>query len=750
MKKKTKKKLYEISLAAAGILVVAASVFLYFLYVKITEVFISRGFPSPSIVYASPSFIQNGMGMSVQSLQDKLNALDYHETDAAPVKQGSYSVSGNAVYVYTKKFDMPAYTIEPVQARIPVSGGTVSGMTDFSGTAISSIELEPEQLAVFFGDDFKMRIPVALPAMPDDLLNAVIVTEDARFFEHGAIDINGIFRAMITDIASMSIQQGGSTITQQLVKILFLSNERTFKRKFMEAIMAIMMAHRFTKAQILNAYLNDVYLGQDGHISIVGMGAAAKYYFSKPVAKLTLAQCAMLAGLIASPNRFSPIYGGEEAMKRRDYVLSRMMLYHVITSSEYQTALGEPITVEVSPVHVKKAPYFVDYIEGQLSENFSKELLTTDGLRIFTTLDPDVQSMAEKAMREAPASLEGAMVVLQPQTGYVLAMIGGRDYNKSQFNRAVLSRRQIGSCVKPFIYMLAFETMAKDGFSQITTIDDAPLKMETGAGEWEPQNYDKRFLGYMTARYALQHSINVPAVKVSMDVGIEKISGLLELLGLGSDIPAFPSIALGSTATSPLDLSRAYTIFSNNGYEPVTPVSIRAVTDMDNNTVYKTELQFKPVGSEQACYVVTNVLLGNETEGTGRGLRRFDIQGQYSGKTGTTNDFRDTWFAGYTPDVVAVDWLGYDNEARIGVPAAAVALPVVGRFLGMYTHRYGGKDFPVPPGIKFSCVDRSTGLSGRNITDCVQAAFISGTEPSEGAINSIMDWFKHLFRKQTP
>ena len=747
MKKKTKKKLYGISLGATALLVIAASVFLYFLYGKITEVFISRGFPSPSIVYASPTFIQNGMGMSLHSLQDTLNTLDYHKTDTVPVKQGSYSVSGTTVYVYTKKFTMPDYTIDPVEAVIPFDGGRVSGMTDFSGTAINRIELEPEQLAVFFGDDFKMRIPEELSSLPDDLINAVIVTEDARFFEHGAIDVNGIARAMITDIASMSLQQGGSTITQQLVKILFLSNKRTFRRKFMEAIMAIMIAHRFTKAQILNAYLNDVYLGQDGHISIVGMGAAAKYFFSKPVTKLTLAQCATLAGLIASPNRYSPISGGAEALKRRNYVLSRMMLYHVITNSEYTAALGEPITVEVSPVHVKKAPYFVDYIEDQLSENFSKELLTTDGLRIFTTLDPGVQSMAEKAMAEAPESLEGAMVVLQPQTGYVLAMIGGRDYNKSQFNRAVLSRRQIGSCVKPFIYMLAFENLAKDGFSQITTIDDAPLKMETGAGEWEPQNYDKRFLGYITARYALQHSINVPAVKVSMDVGIEKISEFLEQLGLGRDIPAFPSIALGSTATSPLDLSRAYAIFSNDGYEPVAPVSIRAVTDMENNIVYKTELQFKPAGSEQACYIITNVLLGSETDGTGRGLRQFGIQGQYSGKTGTTNDFRDTWFAGYTPDVVAVDWLGHDNEARIGVPAAAVALPVVGRFLGMYTHRYGGKDFPVPAGIKFACVDRTTGLSGKNITDCVQAAFISGTEPSTGVVNSIMDWFKHLFRK---
>ncbi len=747
MKKKTKKRLYIISTITAGVLIIAVSIYFYFLYTKITAVFISRGFPSPSIVYSSPSYIKEGMGIAEQALIDKLNRLDYHEVTGIPQTEGSYSVSSSNIYVYTKKFEMPSYTIQPVQAIVHFSANSVSDITSFDQQEVDSVELQPEQLAVFFGDDFKMRIPVALPSLPDNLINAVIVTEDARFFTHGALDFNGIARAMIADVASMSIREGGSTITQQLVKVLFLSNERSFKRKFIEAIMAVMIAHRFTKAQILNAYLNDVYLGQDGHISIVGMGAAARYYFSEPVAKLTMAQCAMLAGLIASPNRYSPIYNKDEALQRRNYVLSRMMKYHVITNNEYLTAIMEPITVEVSHINVKAAPYFVDYIEEQLSQSFSKELLTTNGLRIFTTLNTDVQLMAERAMAEAPASLEGAMVVMQPQTGYVLAMIGGRDYNKSQYNRAVMSRRQIGSCVKPFIYMFAFGDKAKDGFSQITTVEDAPLKIHTGAGEWEPQNYDKRFLGYITARYALQHSINIPAVKIAMDAGLDKVSDLLEQLGLGTDIPAFPSIALGSMSTTPLDLCRAYTIFSSGGYEPVMPVSIKAVTDMNNATLFTTDLQFKPVGREQPCYIVTNVLLGSETEGTGRGLRAFDIQGEYAGKTGTTNDFRDTWFAGYTPDIVAVDWLGYDNEARIGVPAAAVALPVVGRFLGMYTQMYGGKDFPVPPGIKFACVDRYTGLSGRNITDCVQAAFISGTEPNKGAVNSIMDWFKQLFRK---
>ncbi len=747
MKKKTKKRLYIISSITAAVLLSAASIYFYFLYVRITGIFISRGFPSPSIVYASPSFIKKGMGMPEEALIDRLNRLDYHETAGVPQTEGSYSVSGSDISVYTKKFEMPSYTIQSVQVVIHLSANSVSDITSFNQQELDRVELQPEQLAVFFGDDFKMRIPVALPSMPDNLINAVIVTEDARFFKHGALDLNGIARAMITDIASMRIREGGSTITQQLVKVLFLSNERSFKRKFIEAIMAVMIAHRFTKAQILNAYLNDVYLGQDGHISIVGMGAAARYYFSKPVEKLSTAQCAMLAGLIASPNRYSPIYNKDEALQRRNYVLSRMMKYNVITNNQYRTAIMEPISVEVSHINVKAAPYFVDYIEEQLAKNFSKELLTTDGLRIFTTLDMQVQLMAEHAMAEAPSYLEGAMVVMQPQTGYVLAMIGGRDYNKSQYNRAVMSIRQIGSCVKPFIYMLAFGDKAKDGFSQISTIEDAPLKIHTGAGEWEPQNYDKRFLGYITARYALQHSINIPAVKIAMDVGLEKVSGLLEQLGLGSDIPAFPSIALGSMSTTPLDLSRAYSIFSSGGYEPVMPVSIKAVTDMNNTILFTTDLQFKPAGMEQACYIVTNVLLGSETEGTGRGLRAFDIQGEYAGKTGTTNDFRDTWFAGYTPDIVAVDWLGYDNEARIGVPAAAVALPVVGRFLGMYTQMYGGKDFPVPPGIKFACVDRNTGLSGGNITDCVQAAFISGTEPSKGAVNSIMDWFKHLFHK---
>lgn len=730
---------------AAGMLAAVLSVYLYVLYVRITDIFISRGFPSPSVVYSAPSYIREGMDFSAAGLKDKLERLDYHETDGVPAKQGYYSMIGGSMYLYTKKFEMPSYTIQPLQAVIRMDGGRVSGITTFQGQGVGSVELEPEQLAVFFGDDFKMRTPVGLTSIPDNLINAVLVTEDVRFFEHGAIDVSGIARALVADVASMSIRQGGSTITQQLVKILFLSNERSLRRKLVEAIMAIMIAHRFTKAQILNAYLNDVYLGQDGHVSIVGMGAAAAYYFSRPLGRLSLSQCAQLAGMIASPNRYSPVSGTDEALKRRDYVLSRMLRYGVISNDEYLTALKEPLTVEVSHIHVKVAPYFVDYIADQLSSSFSKALLTTNGLRIFTTLDTDVQRMAETAMAGAPAGPEGAMVVMQPQTGYVLALLGGRDYNKSQFDRAVMSRRQIGSCVKPFIYMAAFEGRAQKGFSQITTIDDARIKINTGAGEWEPQNYDRRFRGRITIRYALQNSINIPAVKVAMDVGLKDLSGLLEQLGLDRDVPVLPSIALGSVSTSPIDLCRAYTIFSNNGYEPVVPVSMTAITDMHNGTVYRAELGFKPVGSEQGCYIVSNVLSGPETEGTGKGLRSFRIQGEYAGKTGTTNDFRDAWFAGYTPAVTAVDWFGYDNEARIGVPAARIALPVVGRFLEMYTGRYGGERFDIPPGIRFACVDRYTGVSGQGVTDCVEGAFIAGTEPRAGAVNNIIDWFRRLF-----
>lgn len=745
MKKKTKKTLYIIISTITTLSLLAVSIYIYFLYVKITDVFVSRGFSSPSIVYSSPMYLKKGIGITKQALIDKLTRLGYHKAANIPDEQASYYISGNDIYVYTKDFLMPTYKIHSVRAIISEHDNKIESIKTLNGNQIDSIELEPEQLAVFFGDDFKMRIPISLSDMPDNLINAVIVTEDVRFFEHGALDINGILRALFSDILSMKIKQGGSTITQQIVKILFLNNERSFKRKAIEAIMALILAHRFTKAQILNAYLNDVYLGQDGPVSIIGMGAGARYYFSKSVNELSIAQCAMLAGLIASPYKYSPVFNKEEALNRRDYILSRMLKYKVITEAEYLASTREPLSVKVTHINVKLAPYFVDYIEEQLTDSFSKELLTRDGLRIFTTLNLDIQLMAEKAMSDAPSNLEGAMVIMQPQTGYVLAMIGGRDYNKSQFNRAVMSKRQIGSCVKPFIYMFAFEDKAKDGFSQITTIDDAPLALKTGDVIWKPENYSKRFLGRITVRYALQHSINIPAIKVSMDVGLTKISKLLEQLGFGTNITPFLSIALGSLSASPLELCLAYSIFSNKGYEPVSPISIKAVTDMHNNIVYESTLQFKPIGNEQACYIVDNILLGSETEGTGKGLRQFDILGDYAGKTGTTNDYRDTWFVGYTPDVVSVVWLGYDNETRIGIPAAEVALPVVGRFLSMYTHFYGGKHFSIPRNIKFDCVDKYTGLSGSNITNCVKGAFIEGTEPHKNPINTIINWFKHLF-----
>lgn len=744
MKKRTRKRIYLFASLTAGLLFVVLIIYLGILYTKITGLFLSRGFPSPSIVYSDVAYLKKSMGMSRDMLIDKLGRLGYTETGNAYSSQGTYAVSNNRVSIDTKTFNLPFYTLQSVQAVIELSDNKITEISSSEGKPLDSLELEPEQLAVFFGDDFKMRVPASLSSIPDDVINAVIVTEDARFFEHGPIDINGIFRAMLADILSMSIRQGGSTITQQLVKILFLSNRRTFRRKITEAAMAIMIAQKFTKAQILNAYLNDIYLGQDGHVSIVGMGAAARYYYSESLGQLSLTQSAMLAGLIASPMRYSPIYNPVEALKRRNMVLSKMLKYQVITQPTYDRAAAEPLDVKLSHITVKSAPYFVDYVSDQLKERFSKELLTRDGLRIFTTIDMDTQLMAEQAMGKAPAELQGAMVVLQPQTGYVLAMIGGRNYNTSQFNRAVMSRRQIGSCVKPFIYMLALESRAKQGFSQVSALEDVPLKIKTGAGEWEPQNYDKRFRGSLTSRYALQHSINIPAVKVAMQTGLDKNSELLEQLGFGADIPSFPSLALGSITTSPLNLALAYTIFSNNGNEPQVPVSIKAITDMQDTIIYKADLEFKSQGTAQGCYVVNNILLGSTTEGTARGLREFHIAGDYAGKTGTTNDFRDVWFAGYTPDVVAVDWLGYDEEKAIGSPAAQIALPVIGRFLGMYTDMHGGRKFDVPPGIKFACVDRYTGLAGKGVTNCVTGAFIAGTEPKQGAINSIMDWFRRM------
>jgi penicillin-binding protein 1B len=248
-------------------------------------------------------------------------------------------------------------------------------------------------------------------------------------------------------------------------------------------------------------------------------------------------------------------------------------------------------------------------------------------------------------------------------------------------------------------------------------------------------------------RYALQHSINVPAVRLAIQTGIENVATLLEQLGLGTDVPAFPSLALGSISTTPMDMCLAYALFANHGYEPSAPISIKAITDMQNNIVYKADLGFKTEGSPQGSYIVDNILLGNATEGTATGLRRFHIAGEYAGKTGTTNDFRDVWFVGYTPDIVAVDWLGYDEQKTIGSPAAQIALPIAGRFLEKYTGMYGGRAFEVPSGIKFACVDRYTGAAGQGVTDCVQGAFIEGTEPKQGTINSVIDWFRRLLHK---
>jgi len=590
----------------------------------------------------------------------------------------------------------------------------------------------------------EQRTLVPLARIPMAMQKAIIATEDTHFYQHWGLDVPGILRAALVNTLNHKVIQGASTLTQQLARNLFLTQERSLSRKIKEAMLAIQIEKAYTKDEILEMYLNQVYFGNGAY----GVESAARTYFGKHVEELTLSECAVMAGIPKSPNAYNPIVDVERAQRRKETVLARMQSEGYINAQEAEAAKAEP--VQVRRGEVQNAPYFTEYVRQQLAATYGDNAVYKGGLSVYTTLDLGLQDMAQRAVEnglnqadkraesylkyffklgEKP-TLQGAMVVIDPHTGYIKALVGGRDFNLSEFNRAIQAKRQPGSAFKPFIYAAAID----NGFTAEDVVIDAPVVFTDPSGkQWKPINFEGRFFGPTPLRKALANSRNVVTVKLLNKIGVNTAISYARRMGITSELNRDLTLALGTAEVSLLELTSAFGTLPNQGIR-VEPMAILTVKDANGRTLEEHSTKSHEALSASTAFIVTSMMRDVIDHGTGNTVRQAGFTLPAAGKTGTTNDFSDAWFVGFTPDLVAGAWIGYDDRRSIGkfLTGGVVAAPIWADFMKKATAGKPVKDFPVPSGIHFVKVCADSGqLFTPNCRKSVNEAFVDGTEPTK-------------------
>jgi penicillin-binding protein 1B len=715
-------------------------------------------------IYAAPKQLFTGESLTQEDLVSYLKRVGYVEKSAqADSARGRYSVRGETVEVEpSAEMVVDGQRLFPsLKVQFARDGKGVAGITDLQGGAkYDRAQLEPELISSVTGQERAKRKVVGFKDLPKHLIDAITTTEDRAFFQHYGVNFRGIFRALVkrynADPNSPIARQGGSGITQQLVKNLLLSPEQTLRRKLSEAYMSIILETRLKKEQIFELYCNQVYLGQQSGFSINGMGEAASAYFNKDVTQLTLSEAAMLAGLIRSPNRYNPYKDIETATSRRNQVLDDMVENGAATQEQAAAAKAEPLKVipVKGRVDALDAPYFADYVQGQLSDVISEQG-TAQHLRIYTTVDMDLQRAAYAAVtkqlnaldklyakRYPPGTLQAALVAMNPRTGEVVAMVGGRDYAKSQLNRVTEARRQPGSVFKPFVYAAALNT-AYDPVPRLitpaTTYKDEPKTFTVGDQEYSPGNFGDKYSGAnVTLRDALTRSLNVITVEVAQEVTIGRVMNLAAKAGLPKPPKPYLAMALGTNEATPLQVASAYTAFAAGG-QRVTPVGINRVTTGTGATVSQLTGTKNEVLRPEVAYVLTSMLKDVVNRGTAaklnaRGLKNVPGKIGIAGKTGTS---RDGWFAGYTPNLVCVVWVGFDDNTQLGMTGADSALPIWADFMtaALSAHPEWAGDWEMPGGIEQAEIDPRTGQLAA-AADPIRRTefFLNGSAPSAEAV----------------
>jgi penicillin-binding protein 1B len=723
-----------------------------------------RTFPR---VYARPLELRRGQSLSDRQLIDRLNDLGYAQK-SRPEQAGEFAVLPTGVWILPRGaefqgkpvrvvFQPPAPQVKSASRRAPPPKAPDRiERLEIGPRASERLTLDAPVLTALVSGEREKRRPIALSAIPPRMVQAVLAIEDHRFYEHPGVDPIGIVGALVSNLRGRhQYTAGASTITQQVARNIFLpklfpgmtlqaAREKSIRRKLLEIWVSVVLTQRASKDDILEMYLNDMTLGQRGSFSIVGVAEAARLFFGKHVSNLTLAEAATIAGVFQSPSALSPFTNPERCRERRNVVLQSMVDAGYVEDNVAAKAALEPLVV-VQRALEAEAPYFVDYVGQTLADDYPGLTSRNLALDVYTTLDLHLQRIAQDAVREGLTHVdallahrrrhgkaEAALVALDPRTGEILAFVGGRSYNQSQYDRALVARRQPGSVFKPFVYLTAFEQALKDGRTDIspaTIVDDSPTTWEYGGQEWTPENYEYTYDGPITFRHALAHSRNIAAVKVAENAGYENVADLWKRLGVGNPPKPYPSIALGVFEATPVEIATAYTIFPNMGR--VRPLRhILRVTSGGKDVTKKTP-EPRAVARPETTFLVTNMMRSVLNEGTAASARSAGFTLDAAGKTGTTNDLRDAWFAGFTPDLLTVVWVGFDDNEPVGLSGARAALPIWTDFMKRALAGHANLPFDEPAGITYVQIDADTGkLAGPACPKVIREAFLPGTEPT--------------------
>lgn len=679
--------IFILSLLIAGGLLVAIPYVLQ-LDEQITKRFEGKSWELPARIYARPFELYVGQNLTADNLENELNLLHYSREEV-PDKPGEFSVNGNVITIYSRFFPFPDGLRPATLIQLKIKSNTVSSLSDHNSTEpLSLFRLEPVQYASIYPAHNEDRLLIKLTDAPDLLIKILLLVEDNNFYHHLGIRPGAIIRATLANIRAGKTVQGGSTLTQQLVKNIFLSNEKTLVRKANEATMALLLEYHYSKNQILETYLNEVYLGQDGKRAIHGFAMGSRFYFGRDLGELEPAQIALLVGMVKGASYYNPRHHPERAKGRRNQVLEILASAEPARRVEVEQLQDSPLTVTREiPSGITPYPGFLQLVRRQLARDYKDEDLRSEGLSVFTTLDPVVQRQAENSLAEELSAIEknkgdqsgetlqGALVVASVDQGEVMAVVGDRTPQQAGFNRVLDMKRPIGSVIKPAVYLTALSR--PESYNLLTTLYDTPLRIPvTGEKDWQPENYDHTFHGPMALIQALAHSNNVATVQLGMDLGLEAVIDTLKKLGIEQDINAYPSLLLGAVELPPVDVLQMYQTIAAGGYK--TPLrAILAVTDQQNNTLQRYPLTVQQAVDPGAAFCLSTALQSVTTTGTARSLQRLLPQGlTVAGKTGTTDNLRDSWFAGFSGEHVAVAWVGRDDNKPTGLTGATGALRI--------------------------------------------------------------------------
>ncbi|TIH07356.1 penicillin-binding protein 1B [Pseudomonas leptonychotis] len=745
---------WAIKLSLVGLVVLA--VFAVYLDAVVQEKFSGKRWTVPAKVYARPLELFVGQKLAKDDFLKELDALGYRR-ESAVAGPGGVSVAGNNIELHSRGFQFYE-SVEPSQrVRVRFSGDYVAGLTQAGGGNLAVARLEPLLIGGLYPAHQEDRVLIKLEQVPPYLVETLVAIEDREFFNHFGVSPKGIARAVWINATAGQLRQGGSTLTQQLVKNFYLTNERTLVRKATEAMMAVLLELHYEKKDILEAYLNEVFLGQDGQRAVHGFGLASQYFFSQPLSELKLDQVALLVGMVKGPTYYNPRRNPERALERRNLVLDVLAAQGVASVEEVEAAKQKSLGITRRGTLADSSfPAFLDLVKRQLREDYQEQDLTEEGLRIFTSFDPIMQLKAESALadtlkrlsgRKGVDQVEAGMVVTSPESGEVQAMIGSRQPRFAGFNRALDAVRPIGSLIKPAIYLTALERPSQ--YTLTSLLEDQSFSIKGQDGQvWSPQNYDRKAHGTIYLYQGLVNSYNLSTAKLGLEIGVPEVLKTMNRLGVEQNWPAYPSMLLGAGGLSPMSVANMYQTLANGGFN--TPLrGIRNVLTAEGEPLKRYPYQIQQRFDSGAIYLLQNAMQRTMSEGTGRSVySQLPRSLALAGKTGTSNDSRDSWFAGFSQDVLAVVWLGRDDNGPTPLTGATGALQVWTDFMRKADPL--PLDMPVPDNVVQAWVDASSGQgTDPSCPNAVQMPYIRGSQPVAGPacgiqapVNEVMDWVR--------